>query len=176
LIAGELAARAREVRLLVLDADGVLTDGSVYYTGRGEAVKRFHIRDGLGIKLLLASGVQIAVITGRRSRALETRARELGVAYLQQGVEDKLAAFTSVLENLGLGAARAAAIGDDLPDLPVLARCALAVAVPEAPELVRGRVHYVTRAPGGRGAVREVCELIMHAQRTFDAQVRSYLQ
>jgi 3-deoxy-D-manno-octulosonate 8-phosphate phosphatase (KDO 8-P phosphatase) len=172
----ETLERARRIRLLVLDADGVLTDGRLYYSASGEELKAFDIQDGLGLKMLQASGVEVAIVTGRTSGALEARARNLGVARLFQGVEDKLAVFARLLGTLRLTEADAACMGDDLPDLPVLKRCGFALTVPAAPALVRQHAHYVTQRAGGRGAVREACELIMHAQDTLQAQARIYLR
>jgi 3-deoxy-D-manno-octulosonate 8-phosphate phosphatase (KDO 8-P phosphatase) len=171
----ELRDRARAVRLLVLDVDGVLTDGTLYYSANGEELKAFNIHDGLGIKMLQAGGVETAIITGRSSRALELRAENLGIRHLYQGVERKLAAFEPLLEKLTLDAGQVACMGDDLPDLALLERCALAVAVPDAPDLVRSRAHYVTRRRGGGGAVREACELILEAQDALQAQLAGYL-
>jgi len=171
-----LSERARGVRLLVLDVDGVLTDGTLYFAAGGEELKAFNIQDGLGIKLLQASGVEVAIVTGRSSRALELRARELGVERVVQGAQDKLAAFTALLETLALQPAQAACVGDDLPDLPLIARCGLAVSVPEAPLALRSRAHYITHRPGGRGAVREVCELLMQAQGTLARAMESFLR
>jgi 3-deoxy-D-manno-octulosonate 8-phosphate phosphatase (KDO 8-P phosphatase) len=172
----DLAGRARQVRWLVLDVDGVLTDGRLHYSSAGEESKAFHIQDGLGIKLLQASGVRVAVVTGRQSSAVERRARELGIEQVAQGVEDKLAAFQRLLAEAGVGAAQAACVGDDLPDLPLLRRCALGITVPDAPELLRRHAHYVTVRRGGDGAVREVCELLMQAQGTLDAALQGYLR
>jgi 3-deoxy-D-manno-octulosonate 8-phosphate phosphatase (KDO 8-P phosphatase) len=172
----ELRERASRVRLLVLDVDGVLTDGTLYFSADGEELKAFNIQDGLGVKLLRGGGVEIAIITGRRSAALERRAENLGVTRLMQGIEDKLAAFSELADGLGLTAERIGCVGDDLPDLPLLRRCALSVAVPEAPQRVRDAAHYVTRAGGGRGAVREVCELILEAQGSLEAQLAPYLR
>lgn len=171
-----LSERARAVRLLVLDVDGVLTDGTLYFAAGGEELKAFNIQDGLGIKLLQANGVEVAIVTGRSSPALALRARELGIARMFQGAPDKLDVFGTLLQAAALQPAQVACVGDDLPDLPLLARCGLAVAVPEAPEAVRSRVHYVTRRPGGRGAVREVCELLMQAQGTLTRAMESYLR
>jgi 3-deoxy-D-manno-octulosonate 8-phosphate phosphatase (KDO 8-P phosphatase) len=170
----ETLERARRIRLLVLDVDGVLTDGSLYYSARGEELKAFDIQDGLGIKMLQASGVEVAIVTGRESGALEARARNLGVARVFQGVEDKLAVFAGLLAALHLTEAEAACMGDDLPDLPLLKRCGLALSVPAAALAVRQQAHHVTGRAGGRGAVREACELIMHAQGTLQAQVGIY--
>jgi 3-deoxy-D-manno-octulosonate 8-phosphate phosphatase (KDO 8-P phosphatase) len=172
----EILARARLVRLMIFDVDGVLTDGRLYFSDRGEEIKAFNIQDGHGIKMLQSSGVRIAILTARNSAIVERRARELGINHVRQGMSDKLAGFQDLLVECGLEARQAGYIGDDLVDLPVLTRSGLAVSVPDAPELVRSRAHYVTAARGGRGAVRELCEMILHAQGNFDAAVAPYLQ
>ncbi len=172
----ELCARARGIRLLVLDVDGVLTDGRLYYGAKGAELKAFHIHDGLGLKMLRASGVEVAMVTGRTSRAVELRAENLGVPYVFQGVADKLAVFEQLLAQLAVSATAAAAIGDDLPDLPVLRRCGFAACVPEASAAVRSHAHYITDRRGGTGAVREVCELLMMAQGTLEAAMQEYLK
>ena len=172
----DIHERARSIKLLVLDVDGVLTDGSLYYGGDGVELKAFNIQDGLGLKLLRATGVEVAIITGRTSRAVELRAENLGVAQLFQGVSDKLVVFEQLLARMKLDASAAAAMGDDLPDLPVLRRCGLAACVPEAPALVRSHAHYITERKGGSGAVREVCELLMRAQGTLEARMQQYLE
>ena len=171
----DLRDRARPIRLLVLDVDGVLTDGTLYYSSGGEELKAFNIQDGLGIKLLQASGVPVAIITGRQSRALELRAENLGVQHLYQGVQEKLPAFSDLLTRLALAPTAAACMGDDLPDVQLMRRCGLAITVPEAPAVVLDHAHYVTRRPGGHGAVRELCELLMDAQGTLALQVGPYL-
>jgi 3-deoxy-D-manno-octulosonate 8-phosphate phosphatase (KDO 8-P phosphatase) len=175
-VTSDLTARAKATRLLVLDVDGVLTDGRLYYADDGVELKAFNIQDGLGLRMLSASGVQVAIISGRRSKAAELRAENLGVMHVFQGVTDKLSVFEQLLSRLSLNAGAAAAIGDDLPDLPVLRRCGLAVSVPEAPGLVRDHVHYVTQRAGGRGAVRELCELIMAAQGTLETQLHEFMK
>lgn len=167
--------KAKRVRLAIFDVDGVLTDGSLYLSDSGEEIKAFNSQDGHGMKMLRASGVQLAIITGRNSRCVELRAKNLGIELLYQGAENKLAAYQELIAKLGIASEETAYMGDDVVDLPVLKRCGLALAVPEAPELVRQHVHYVTRLGGGRGAVREVCELIMCAQDTFAAQMAAYL-
>jgi 3-deoxy-D-manno-octulosonate 8-phosphate phosphatase (KDO 8-P phosphatase) len=171
----EALARAARLRLMAFDVDGVLTDGTLYYADDGAELKAFHTLDGLGLKLLQGAGLELALISGRRSRAVEARAANLGVTRLFQGIEDKLAVFDSVRAELGLDAHACGFMGDDLPDLPVLTRCGFAATVPEAPESVRARVHYVCRSPGGRGAAREVCDLILRAQGAFDAALARYL-
>ena len=172
----DLRARARGIRLLILDVDGVLTNGRLYYSADGDELKAFHIHDGLGLKMLRGTGVEVAIVTGRTSRAVELRAENLGVPHVFQGVGDKLAVFEQLLKRLTLPAEAAAAMGDDLPDLPVLRRCGLASCVPEAPTLVRSHSHYVTQRPGGAGAVRELCELIMAAQGTLEVRIQEYLK
>lgn len=167
----EIYERAKRIRLAIFDVDGVLTDGGLYYTDSGEELKVFSVRDGLGMRMLQASGVQLAIISSRRSRCVELRARGLGIAHVHQGISDKLAAFRELLARLALDAAAVAYMGDDLVDVPVLRRSGFAVAVPEAPAAVQRHAHYVTQAGGGRGAVRELCELILHAQGTLGAQL-----
>ncbi|HSN40264.1 MAG TPA: 3-deoxy-manno-octulosonate-8-phosphatase KdsC [Burkholderiales bacterium] len=168
--------RAKRIRLAIFDVDGVLTDGSLYYTGSGEELKAFNVRDGHGMKMLQASGVRLGIITSRNSRCVELRAKNLGIDLLYQGVADKLAAFQEVLSRLKLDAAASAYMGDDIIDLPVMLRCGLALTVAEAPAAVKSHAHYVSRTHGGRGAVREACELILQAQGTLEAQIAPYLR
>jgi len=167
--------RARGVRLMIFDVDGVLTDGSLLYGASGEELKAFSAHDGHGLKMLAASGVACALLSGRRSAAVTQRAAELGIENVFQGVEDKLAVFQQLIEQKRLGASQTGFMGDELVDLAVLTRCGFACAPREAPEAVRTRVHYVAQAGAGRGAVREVCELVMRAQRTYDAALAKYL-
>jgi 3-deoxy-D-manno-octulosonate 8-phosphate phosphatase (KDO 8-P phosphatase) len=166
----DIHARARRIRLAIFDVDGVLTDGALVFSGSGEELKIFNVLDGHGMRLLQDSGVALAIITSRASRAVAERMRGLGVDSVIQGAGDKLPAFHQVLERHAVQAEDASFIGDDLQDLPVLRRCGLAVTVPGAPALVRRHAHYVTRVRGGRGAVRELCELIMHAQGKLGAR------
>ncbi|MEN9456937.1 MAG: 3-deoxy-manno-octulosonate-8-phosphatase KdsC [Neisseriaceae bacterium] len=168
--------RAKVLKLLVLDVDGVLTDGKLYLSDSGEEIKAFNTLDGHGLKMLKASGVDVAIITGRKSRLVEMRAGNLGIAHLYQGVEDKLSAFRELIGKLGLQPQQVAFMGDDLVDLPAMRRAGLALTVPAAPALVKQHAHYVSERSGGDGAVREVCELIMQAHGTFDAQVAPYLE
>jgi 3-deoxy-D-manno-octulosonate 8-phosphate phosphatase (KDO 8-P phosphatase) len=139
-------------------------------------MKAFNTQDGHGMKMLKASGVALAIITGRRSRLVELRAANLGIEHLYQGAENKLAAFQELLARLKLKPEQAAYMGDDVVDLPVMRRCGFAASVPEAPAVVREHAHYVTRNAGGRGAVREFCELVMQAQGTLDTQLAPYLE
>jgi len=166
----DLAQRARGIRLLTCDVDGVLTDGRLYYGDDGREMKAFSSLDGVGIKMLAAAGVTVAWITGSNAPAVAHRAKALGVQRLLQGAEDKLTPWDRLRAELDLPGAACAHIGDDLPDLPVLLQCGLGVAVPHAPRAVTSRAHYVTRREGGCGAVREVCELILAAQGALDAQ------
>jgi 3-deoxy-D-manno-octulosonate 8-phosphate phosphatase (KDO 8-P phosphatase) len=160
----EALARARAVRLAIFDVDGVLTDGTLYIGPQGESFKAFNILDGHGLKMLQAGGVAAAVLSGRASEAVAFRARELGIAHVLQGIGDKVAAFERLAASLGVDAASCAFVGDDLPDLEVMRRCGLAVAVANAVDEVKAAAHYVTRARGGHGAVREFCELVLRAR------------
>jgi 3-deoxy-D-manno-octulosonate 8-phosphate phosphatase (KDO 8-P phosphatase) len=154
-------ADASSIRLLILDVDGVLTDGRLYFGPRGEMLKAFHVRDGLGIKQLSRAGVEIAVITGRNSPAVAHRCRELGIERVVQGADDKLAVFNRMRAELDLPASTCACIGDDLPDVPVMQEVGLAFAVADAHPVARNAAHYVTSLPGGQGAVREVCDRLV---------------
>ena len=160
----ELPERARALRLAIFDVDGVLTDGTLYIGAQGEALKAFNILDGHGIKMLQAAGVATAIISGRSSEAVAWRARELGIAHVAQGVTDKVAEFGRLRAALGVEPGECAFMGDDIPDLAVMRLCGLAVSVPNGAEAVRGAAHYVTRAHGGRGAVREFCDLVIAAR------------
>jgi 3-deoxy-D-manno-octulosonate 8-phosphate phosphatase (KDO 8-P phosphatase) len=152
------------IRLLVLDVDGVLTDGRLYFGPRGEALKVFHARDGFGMRRLIAAGVEIAVISGRRSPAVLARCRELGIRRVLQGAADKLAALERLLKSARVTASECACVGDDVPDVPLFGLVGLAIAVRDAPPAVRRAAHYVTQLPGGFGAVREVCDRLLAAR------------
>lgn len=168
--------RAKKIRTVVFDVDGVLTDGSLYLTDSGEEMKAFNSQDGHGIKMLKASGINVALITGRESRCVDLKAKDWGVTLVYQGAKNKLPAFEALLKKLELDASACAYVGDDLIDLPVMLRCGLAICVPAAPALVKRHAHYVTCLEGGRGAAREICELIMQAQDTLDTQLAMYLK
>lgn len=171
----EIYTRARNLRIAVFDVDGVLTDGTLYYLPTGEELKAFNVLDGHGMKMLQESGVKLAIISSRSSRCVEERARNLGIDLLYQGVGDKGAAFDTLLAHCGLTADTCSFIGDDVLDIPVMRRCGFAASVPDAPAMVRRQAHYVTRARGGHGAARELCELIMQAQGTLSARLAGYL-
>ncbi|MFZ5557911.1 MAG: KdsC family phosphatase [Pseudomonadota bacterium] len=164
-----LLDRAAAIRLAAFDVDGVLTDGRLYYSDSGEETKAFSSLDGHGLKLLMGENIQVALITARTSRLLEARARNLGVGLLFQGCADKAAVFHELMRDLGLSPEQASYMGDDVVDLPVLRLAGLALTVPEAPVAVRRAAHHVTRRSGGRGAVREACELLLLAQDRLEA-------
>ena len=170
-----LAQRIQAIRLIAFDVDGILTDGGLYLTDSGEEFKRFNSLDGHGLKMLKASGVELAIITGRTSLCVELRAKNLGITRLYQGVEDKWGTMQKLLAELNLAPQAAAYMGDDVVDLPVMRRMGFSITVPNAPQVVRDHAHYLTRHEGGHGAVREACELIMSAQGTLDAQLAPYL-
>ena len=167
--------RAARVKLLLMDCDGVLTDGRIWILENGEDQKAFHTRDGLGLELLHRAGLRSGVISGRNSSALARRAQSLGISFVWQGREDKREAFADTLAQAGITRDEVAFVGDDLTDLPLMAQSALAVAVADAVAEVKSRAHYVTTANGGNGAVREVVELILKAQGRWDDVVKSYL-
>ena len=158
------AAPLARIRLLILDVDGVLTDGRLYFSARGEALKVFHVRDGHGIKLLLAAGVGVAAFSGRRSRAVAARMRELGVRHLVQACQDKVAALHRLTQRLAVDPLHCACIVDDTPDLPLMSAVGLAAAVADAHPVVRSAAHWIAKANGGEGAVRELCDAILRAR------------
>lgn len=153
------------IRLLVLDVDGVLTDGRLYFGAEGEALKVFHVRDGHGLKLLQASGIQLAVVSGRRAAAVDVRMRELGITCVHQGIADKVAAVTTVAAAAGVPLSAVACITDDTTDLPLMAAVGLAVAVADAHPAVLAAAHHVTTLPGGQGAVRQLCDALLAVRR-----------
>jgi 3-deoxy-D-manno-octulosonate 8-phosphate phosphatase (KDO 8-P phosphatase) len=163
-VTADVLQRARRVRLLVLDVDGVLTDGRLYITASGEETKVFHVRDGSGIVAVQRAGIQVAIISGRASAAVTRRAAELGIQHVRQGIGDKGAALEQLLHELQLAPALLACVGDDTPDLPMLERASLAIVVADAHASVRPAAHWITTAAGGHGAVREVCDLLLHAR------------
>jgi 3-deoxy-D-manno-octulosonate 8-phosphate phosphatase (KDO 8-P phosphatase) len=169
--ARSLAARANALRLLSLDVDGVLTDGRLYYTDGGEELKAYSTLDGQGVKLLQEAGVEVVLITGRSSRNVAARAANLGIERVMQGVGNKLATFDGIRIERGLAWDACGHMGDDLPDLALMLRCGFSATVPAAPEYIRARAAYVTRAGGGEGAVREVADLVLHARGLLDAVI-----
>lgn len=171
----DAVARAARVKLMIFDVDGILTDGSLHYGPDGEAVKTFNVLDGHGIKLLQQSGVAVAIISARKSDIVVRRAADLGIRHLQQGVHDKRIAFDELLSHTGISPDACGFIGDDVIDLPILLRVGFSVSVPNGHPEVRSRVHYVTQAPGGRGAARELCDFILRAQGNYETALAPYL-
>ena len=171
----DVEGRAARVRLLLLDCDGVLTDGRITPVEGGEELKSFHTRDGHGLVMLHRAGLRSGIISGRKSRLVELRAADLGVSFVRQGALNKVEAFESLLSEAGVEPAHAAYVGDDVVDIPLMHRCALAVAVADATPDTRAAAHYITQLPGGFGAVREVCELILKAQGRWDELMMRYL-
>ncbi|MFY9398538.1 MAG: HAD-IIIA family hydrolase [Desulfomonilia bacterium] len=163
------------IRMLVLDADGVLTDGRILYTDDGGEIKAFHVRDGHGIKLLIRAGIGVAIITGRISRAVEHRARDLGIEHLVQGAKDKRSALLELSRQVGIEPAEMAYMGDDVVDLPAMALCGLSIAPGDAAEMVRQKADIVTEAHGGKGAVREAVELILGRLGLFEKAMERYV-
>ncbi len=172
----KLDERLKKIRLLLLDVDGVLTDGRIIINDRGEETKAFHVRDGHGLKLLQRAGVRVGIITGRRSQVVAHRMRELGVDLVVQGSKNKLLPFRRILEQEGLGEDEVAYVGDDLVDLPILRRVGFAATVADACEGLAVHVHYVTSRGGGAGAVREICEMILKARGDWGAVTARYWQ
>jgi 3-deoxy-D-manno-octulosonate 8-phosphate phosphatase (KDO 8-P phosphatase) len=172
----EVERRAAGVMLLLMDCDGVLTDGRITLVEGGDERKSFHTRDGHGLVLLHRAGLRSGIISGRRSRLVDRRAEDLGVAYVRQGALDKSKVFGELLAEAGVEPSEVAYVGDDVVDIPLMRRSGLAVAVADATEETRAAAHYVTRLPGGFGAVREVCELILKAQGRWAELMRRYLE
>ncbi len=174
-LSAELIEKIRKLKLLTLDVDGVLTDGRLFFDYQGNEYKSFHARDGHGLKLLQRSGVAVAVISGRDSPLVNQRMQSLGVEYVYQGCEDKRAAFADVLSKLNLKPEQAAYVGDDVLDLPLMRQAGFAVAVRDANFAILPYADWQTLTPGGLGAVREVCDLILQAQGGFETMLRDYL-
>ncbi|MDA8170146.1 MAG: HAD-IIIA family hydrolase [Nitrospiraceae bacterium] len=172
----ELKKRAKGVRVLILDVDGVLTDGGIILDGDDNEYKKFNVRDGHGIKLLQIMGVEVAIITGRHSRVVEKRARELGIKEVYQRCLNKKEAYERILSNLGVTGSEAAYMGDDIIDIPVLRRVALPMAVADAHEDAKKYALYITRAKGGSGAAREAAELILKAKGVWNDVINSYIE
>lgn len=170
----DILEKASHIKLAIFDVDGVLTDGTLFIGDDGQEYKSFNSKDGLGMKLLQASGVEIAIITARSSKVVEHRMHGLDITHVYQGCLDKLEAFQTLSEKLGLGAEQVAYVGDDVIDLPVMRRVGLAIAVQDAHPLAKQHAHWQTPNKGGRGAARDVCELIMEAQGTLQTQLRRF--
>lgn len=167
--------RAAQVRLMIFDVDGILTDGSLHFGPDGEVIKSFNVLDGHGIKLLQQSGVATAIISARQSAIVARRAADLGIVHVQQGIHDKRRAFEQLLEQTAIPMHACGFIGDDVIDLPILTRVGFAASVPNGHPEVQQRVHYVTKASGGHGAAREICDFILRAQGNYAAALAPYL-
>ena len=170
-----LLERAKKIKLLLLDVDGVLTGGEIILTSSGEELKIFSVLDGMGIKLLQKAGVEVAILSSRKSKVVELRAKELGIEKVVQGELEKFKAFQLILKEKSLSPEEVAYVGDDWVDIPVLKRVGLAIAVANAWDPVKEYVHYVTKTPGGKGAVREVADLILKAKGLWEKALYSYL-
>lgn len=173
--AAEIERRAAHIKLLLMDCDGVLTDGRITLLSDGDEEKSFHTRDGHGLVLLHRAGLQSGIISGRTSSLVVRRAADLGMRYVRQGTHDKVRDFDEVLREAGVDEREVAFIGDDVTDVPLMRRSGLAVAVADATEETKGNAHYVTQLPGGFGAVREVCELILKAQGLWSDLMKRYI-
>lgn len=171
----DIYERARQIKLVIFDVDGVLTDGRIIIGDNGEEYKAFNSRDGHGMKLLQYTGVDIGIITGRTSNVVEHRMQSLGIKHVYQGQQVKLPAFEELIERIGISPEDCAYVGDDWVDLAIMRRVGLAVAVQDADEMVKKHAHWVTGAGGGQGAAREVCELLMEAQGTLQDQIERHL-
>jgi len=170
----DILARAKDIKLVIFDVDGVLTDGSIIIGDDGEEYKAFHSRDGHGMRLIQYTGVEIAIITGRTSKVVEHRMNSLGINHLYQGQKVKLPAFEDLIERLGLKPEQCAYVGDDWVDLAIMSRVGLAIAVQDADAIVKKHAHWITPSKGGKGAAREVCELIMEGQGTLQDQIERH--
>lgn len=167
--------RAEQIKLIIFDVDGVLTDGSLYFSDDGQEMKAFNSRDGHGMKMLHESGVEIAIITGRTSNVVTHRMKNLGIEHVYQGKREKLPAFLELIDKLGVVPEEVAYVGDDVVDLPVMCRVGLAVAVQDAHDWVKKYAHWQTPSRGGRGAARDICEFIMEAQGNLESTLSRYL-
>jgi YrbI family 3-deoxy-D-manno-octulosonate 8-phosphate phosphatase len=170
----KLEGRCQPIELILADVDGVLTDGSVIFDNQGIEIKRFHIRDGLGVKLWQRAGYHFGIVTARSSHIVKLRAAELGIELVRQGFEEKLPIVQQIVDDLQLDSEQACYIGDDLPDLPVMQHVGLAIAVADAAPEVRVAAHYITRQAGGAGAVREAIEMILKAKGRWQDLIRRY--
>jgi 3-deoxy-D-manno-octulosonate 8-phosphate phosphatase (KDO 8-P phosphatase) len=173
-IPDHVVQRAARIRLALFDVDGVLTDGRLLYSDDGREFKAFHVRDGLGLKRLIANGIEVAIITARMSPMVTERTAELGIAHVYQGQDDKLACYRQLIHALKLEPDQTCYCGDDLPDLRVMGAVGLAVAVADAHPWIAERAHWRTRAGGGRGAVRELCDLLLAAQGRSAAELEAF--
>nr|WP_315487136.1 HAD hydrolase family protein [uncultured Undibacterium sp.] len=167
--------KAAQVRLMIFDVDGILTDGSLHFGPEGEMMKTFNVLDGQGIKLLQQAGIATAIISARQSAIVSKRASDLGISHVMQGIHDKKSAFLTLTQDLGIAHEHCGFIGDDVIDLPILLRVGFAASVPNGHQEVQTRVDYITKASGGRGAAREVCDFVLKAQNKYEAALAPFL-
>jgi 3-deoxy-D-manno-octulosonate 8-phosphate phosphatase (KDO 8-P phosphatase) len=172
----DILARAAQIKLIIFDVDGVLTDGSLYLGDDGQEYKAFNSQDGHGLVMLQQTGVKVGIITGRTSKVVEIRMQSLGIEHLYQGQRDKRPAYSELKHTLGVSDTQVAYVGDDVVDLPVMSQVGLAIAVQDAHAFTRKHAHWVTASAGGKGAAREICELIMQAQGNLESHLQSYLR
>jgi len=172
----EIEKKMRKVKLLLLDVDGVLTNGTITYNAKGKEIKSFSVKDGLGLRLLMDAGIQVGIITGRSSEALAARCKDLGIDLLFDGIKDKVKALETILKQTGIEASQTAFAGDDLPDICVMKRVGLAITVSDASPDVMGFAHIITSKKGGKGAIREVCENILKAKGRWDNILMGFSQ
>ena len=168
--------RLQKIKMLLLDVDGILTDGRIIYSSDGSETKAFDVKDGHGLKMIQRAGIEVGIITGRKSSVVERRAKELGISILYQGAKDKLVPFREILEHHSIGEDEIAYVGDDIVDLPILLRVGFAATVADALPEVKQRVHYVTDRKGGKAAVREICDLILKESGRWDGVAAKYFQ
>lgn len=165
----------KQIKLLLLDVDGVLTDGSIIYDDTGSQIKVFNVKDGLGIRLLMLAGIQVAIATGRRSKALLHRCENLGISLVLDGLSTKTDVLNAIYQQTGIVADEIVFVGDDLMDLPLMKQAGISIAVADAHELIRLNADMVTLAPGGKGAVREICEMILKARDQWDTVINRFM-
>lgn len=172
----DILQKAANIKLVIFDVDGVLTDGSLFIGDDGQEYKAFHSKDGHGMRMLQDSGVDIAIITGRVSKVVEHRAKDLGIRHVYQGKRDKLPAYKELMQHVGLQDEEVAYVGDDVVDLPVMCRVGLAICVQDGHPFVKQHAHWITEHNGGRGAGRDVCEMIMQAKGLLHEKLQSYIK
>ncbi|MDH5325526.1 MAG: 3-deoxy-manno-octulosonate-8-phosphatase KdsC [Gammaproteobacteria bacterium] len=171
----DIYEKAKKIKLIIFDVDGVLTDGSLFFGDDGQEYKAFNAKDGHGMKMLQRSGVEVAIITARSSELVKHRMKNLEIKHVYQGQKDKLPAFKSLIDKLKIHSDEVAYVGDDVVDLPIMIRVGLAVSVADGHPLSKKHAHWITPTPGGRGAARDICELIMQAQGTLEPMIQEYL-
>tara|TARA_Y100001935_G_C17311708_1_gene517021 strand:- start:4498 stop:5025 length:528 start_codon:yes stop_codon:yes gene_type:complete len=167
---------ASNISLIIFDVDGVLTDGSLYLDDDGKEMKAFNSRDGHGMKMLQEAGILIGIITGRKSNVVSARMASLNIEYVLQGVEDKLEAYNKIKNIVGLKNSQIACVGDDIVDLPMMNEAGLSICVADGHEIVKQKAHYITKMKGGRGAAREICEMILKSQNKLDSSIKKYIE